>query len=138
MLLHIVLFHLVLRYDSIDMPKFVPAELSDELAECAVQRFSEANFSRITNKNGFFMGIIRRVKQDGPDRSGGDLKSLPRAIRHKLQDLIDDVSPNSSQPESASIELQNPGRDQTPDFKRYGKPLVKREATLVLPLRRGN
>jgi len=69
-----------------------PADLSDELAECAVQRFSEANFSRITNKNGFFMGIIRRVKQDGPDRSGGDLKSLPRPIRHKLQDLIEDVS----------------------------------------------
>ena len=57
-----------------------------------MQRFSEANFSRITNKDGFFMGIIRRVKQDGPDRSGGDLKSLPRPIRHKLLDLIDDVS----------------------------------------------
>ena len=72
-------------------PLDLPADLSDELAECAVQRFSEANFGRITNKNGFFMGIIRRVKQDGPDRNGGDLDSLPRPLRYKLQDLIDDV-----------------------------------------------
>ena len=67
------------------------AELSDELADCAIQRFSEANFSRINNKNGFLMGIIRRVKTDGPDRSSGDLESLPRPLRYKLQDLIDDV-----------------------------------------------
>lgn len=68
------------------------AELSDELAECAVQRFSEANFSRISNKNGFLMGIIRRVKQDGPDRGGGgDIDSLPRSVRYKLLDLVDDV-----------------------------------------------
>lgn len=65
------------------------------------------------------MGIIRRVKQDGPDRSGGDLKSLPRAIRHKLQDLIDDVSPDSPQPwlvdhcqtRLAWINLQDLGKD---------------------------
>lgn len=69
-----------------------PADLGDELAECAVQRFSEANFSKISNKNGFFMGIIRRIKQDGPDRDGGDIESLPRSVRHKLLDLIDDVS----------------------------------------------
>ncbi len=70
------------------------ADLSDELAECAIQRFSEANFSRINNKNGFLMGIIRRVKTDGPDRNSGDLESLPRPLRYKLQDLIDDVSLN--------------------------------------------
>ena len=65
--------------------------MSDELADCAVQRFSEANFGRINNKNGFLMGIIRRVKQDGPDRNSGDLDSLPRPVRYKLQDLIEDV-----------------------------------------------
>ena len=61
-----------------------------------MQRFSEANFTRINNKNGFFMGIIRRIKTDGPDQGGADLDSLPRSVRHKLQDLIDDVS--SQQP----------------------------------------
>ena len=62
-------------------------------AECAVQRFSEANFSRISNKSGFFMGIIRRVKEDGPDKGSGDLDILPRPVRYRLRDLLDDVSP---------------------------------------------
>ena len=44
------------------------------------------------NMNGFFLGIIRRVKTDGPDRQGSDLGSLPRPVRYKLQDLIEDVS----------------------------------------------
>ena len=70
----------------------LPADLSDDLADCAVQRFSEANFGKINNKNGFLMGIIRRVKADGPDRSGGDLDSLSRPIRYKLHDLIDEVN----------------------------------------------
>ena len=61
-------------------------------AECAVQRFSEANFSRISNKSGFFMGIIRRVKEDGPDKGSGDLDILPRPVRYRLRDLLDDVS----------------------------------------------
>jgi hypothetical protein len=33
-----------------------------DLADCAVSRFCEANFGRITNKSGFLMGIIRRVQ----------------------------------------------------------------------------
>lgn len=77
-------------------PAAAAAELSDELADCAVQRFSEANFSRIGNKNGFLMGIIRRVKIDGPDRNtGGDLDSLPRSVRYKLLDLVDEARPGA-------------------------------------------
>jgi hypothetical protein len=37
-------------------------DLSAELAECAIERFAEANFRNINNKSGFLMGIIRRVK----------------------------------------------------------------------------
>jgi hypothetical protein len=31
------------------------ADLSSDLAECAIERFAEANFSRINNKSGFLM-----------------------------------------------------------------------------------
>ncbi len=68
------------------------ADMAEGEAECAVQRFSEANFSRISNKSGFFMGIIRRVKEDGPDKGSGDLDILPRPVRYRLRDLLDDVS----------------------------------------------
>lgn len=67
------------------------AELSPELADSAVQRFAEANFDKVMNKNGFFMGIVRRVKQDGPDRNGNTLESLPRPVRYRLQDLLEEV-----------------------------------------------
>lgn len=40
--------------------------LTSDLADCAMNRFCEANFSRITNKSGFLMGIIRRVQVDWP------------------------------------------------------------------------
>ena len=70
----------------------VVADMTEGEAECAVQRFSEANFSRISNKSGFFMGIIRRVKEDGPDKGSGDLDILPRPVRYRLRDLLDDVS----------------------------------------------
>lgn len=66
-------------------------DLGEELAENVIQRFSEANFSRINNKSGFLMGIIRRIQQDGPDKGSGDLDILPRPVRHKLKDLIDGV-----------------------------------------------
>ncbi|KAK9827860.1 hypothetical protein WJX74_006442 [Apatococcus lobatus] len=65
-------------------------DMTEGEAECAVQRFSEANFSRISNKSGFFMGIIRRVKEDGPDKGSGDLDILPRPVRYRLRDLLDD------------------------------------------------
>ncbi len=91
-----------------------------------MERFAEANFSRINNKNGFLMvrdpasvllprdlmlkhsvvirvfshvlmlhslvqGIIRRVQEDGPDRGNVDLDILPRSVRYKLRDIMDDV-----------------------------------------------
>lgn len=35
---------------------FAPCiDLSSDLAECAIERFAEANFSRINNKSGFLM-----------------------------------------------------------------------------------
>eukprot|EP00803_Ostreobium_quekettii_P005242 evm.model.scf_2080.2 EVM.evm.TU.scf_2080.2 scf_2080:2183-3772(-) len=65
------------------------ADLGEEMADNVIQRFSEANFSRINSKSGFLMGIIRRIQQDGPDKGCGDLEILPRPVRHKLRDLID-------------------------------------------------
>ncbi|BDA47365.1 probable heterogeneous nuclear ribonucleoprotein Q at N-terminal half [Coccomyxa sp. Obi] len=65
-------------------------DLGDDAATNAVERFAEANFSRINNKNGFLMGIIRRVQEDGPDRGNVDLDILPRSVRYKLRDIMDD------------------------------------------------
>ncbi|KAK9824242.1 hypothetical protein WJX72_008888 [[Myrmecia] bisecta] len=65
-------------------------DLDDDLAENAVQRFGEANFGRITNKSGFLMGIVRRIKEDGPDGGTANLDILSRSVRHRLRDLIDD------------------------------------------------
>ncbi len=67
------------------------AELSDDLAECVISRFAEANFARINNKAGFLMGIIRRVREDGPDGGGADLKILPRSVEHAIRGLMDEV-----------------------------------------------
>jgi len=67
------------------------AELSDELAECVISRFAEANFARINNKAGFLMGIIRRVREDGPDGGGADLKILPRSVEHAIRGLMDEA-----------------------------------------------
>lgn len=58
-----------------------------------VTRLAEANFDRIKSVNGFVNGIIKRVKLDGPDRGGaGKVDMLPRTVRHRLEDLIHDVS----------------------------------------------
>ena len=69
------------------------AGLSEDLAECVMSRFAEANFARINNKAGFLMGIIRRVKEDGPDGGGADLKILPRSVEHAIRALMDEVQP---------------------------------------------
>jgi len=47
--------------------------------------------SRIRNPNGFIAGIIKRVRLDGPDRGAGKIDMLPRAVRHRIEDIIDDV-----------------------------------------------
>jgi hypothetical protein len=36
-------------------------------------------------------GIIRRVQEDGPDRGNVDLDILPRSVRYRLRDIMDDV-----------------------------------------------
>ena len=47
--------------------------------------------SRIRNPHGVMAGIIKRVRLDGPDRGAGKIDMLPRAVRHRLEDVIDDV-----------------------------------------------
>lgn len=37
-------------------------------------------------------GIIKRVRLDGPDRGAGKVDMLPRSVRHRIEDAIDDVS----------------------------------------------
>ena len=56
-----------------------------------ISRFAEANFARINNKAGFLMGIIRRVREDGPDGGGADLKILPRSVEHAIRGLMDEA-----------------------------------------------
>ena len=36
-------------------------------------------------------GIIRRVQEDGPNGGNVDLDILPRSVRYRLRDLMDDV-----------------------------------------------
>ena len=64
--------------------------MSDEEAGSVITRLEDIDASRIRNMNGFVAGIIRRVKSDGPDRGEITLESLPRAVREKLQDLVED------------------------------------------------
>jgi hypothetical protein len=40
--------------------------------------------------NGFVVGIIRRVKEEGPDRGEGDINTLPKTVQTLLEDLIED------------------------------------------------
>lgn len=65
-------------------------KLSDEEAGCVVDRLTEANLDRIRNINGFMAGIIKRVRLDGPDRGAGKVDMLPRSVRHRIEDAIDD------------------------------------------------
>ncbi|CAK0787513.1 hypothetical protein CVIRNUC_010733 [Coccomyxa viridis] len=75
---------------TMDALEDLAADLGDDAALAAVDRFAEANFSRITNKSGFLMGIIRRVQEDGPNRGNVDLDILPRSVRYRLKDVIDE------------------------------------------------
>ncbi len=40
----------------------------------------------------YLQGIIRRVQEDGPGRGNVDLDILPRSVRNRLKDIIEDVS----------------------------------------------
>lgn len=46
---------LLLSFSRADLVFCSCADLSSDLAECAIERFAEANFSRINNKSGFLM-----------------------------------------------------------------------------------
>lgn len=67
------------------------AALGEEGALCVVQRLSESDFSRVHSIGGFVSGIIRRVRQDGPDRGNGQIDILPRSVRRRVEDLIAQV-----------------------------------------------
>ena len=41
------------------------------------------------------MGIIRRVREDGPDGGGADLKILPRSVEYAIRGLMDEVRTTS-------------------------------------------
>ena len=77
------------------------AALEPASAELAVARFAESNFARITNKSGFLMGIIRRVKDEGPGGGGASSGATGAAalatltgdfdrVARKLQDMINE------------------------------------------------
>ncbi len=70
------------------------AELSDADAESAVDSFGKSDFRRVNNKGAFLMGIIRRVKTEGPDRTHrtSDLDRMHKSVRARLTDLIDRVN----------------------------------------------
>ena len=69
------------------------AELSDADAQSAVDSFGKSDFRRVNNKGAFLMGIIRRVKTEGPDRTHrtSDLDRMHKSVRNRLTDLIDRV-----------------------------------------------
>mmetsp|Transcript_6985 Transcript_6985/g.9449 ORF Transcript_6985/g.9449 Transcript_6985/m.9449 type:complete len:141 (-) Transcript_6985:187-609(-) len=82
------------------------------MADCVVDKFCEANMARITNKSGFLMGIIRRMELEPPG-SGPTLGDLPRGIRRKLEDLIEDRKISSKDIEARAIgELRDLGEEQ--------------------------
>lgn len=65
------------------------AAMKQDMAESVIAKFTEANMSKVTNKSGFLMGIIRRVENEVPGK-GPTLHDLPRFIRRKLEDLLED------------------------------------------------
>lgn len=65
--------------------------MSEALSDVVLARFSEVNFNRISNKNGFLLGIIRRIQQDGLDKGAGDFDMLTRTTRHKIKSMISKV-----------------------------------------------
>jgi hypothetical protein len=72
------------------------AALPADQATLAVERFAESNFSRINNKSGFLMGIVRRIQDEAADGPGGGGSALDLLsgdlsdVKAKLQAMIDD------------------------------------------------
>jgi len=59
-------------------------------AVCVVTRLRDSDLKKVRNMNGFVAGIIRRVRQDGPDRGEGQIDTLPKPVQNLLEDLMDD------------------------------------------------
>ena len=55
--------------------------------------FGKSDFRRVNNKGAFLMGIIRRVKTEGPDRTHrtSDLDRMHKSVKNRLTELIDRV-----------------------------------------------
>lgn len=71
--------------------------LKEDMCMQVLDKFCEANMSRITNKSGFLMGIVRRIETEPPG-SGPTTADLPRGIRRRLDDLVDDRRIRASLP----------------------------------------
>lgn len=64
--------------------------LGGDEALCVIQRLKDSDLDRVRSMSGFVKGIIRRVRQDGPDKGEAKIESLPRAVQRLLDDLIAD------------------------------------------------
>lgn len=53
-------------------------------------------------------GIIRRVKEDGPDGGHVNMDILSRSVRHRLRDLMDDVSLPSPSARPCALSTRQP------------------------------
>ena len=80
-----------LRRGDLDEPIIADLEsMPSEEALCVITRLRDSDLRKVRNFNGFVVGIIRRVKQDGPDRGEGQIDTLPKVVQNLLEDLIDD------------------------------------------------
>jgi len=77
-------------------------DLKESLADAVMDKFCEANMSRISNKSGFLMGILRRIEHEPPG-TGPTINDLPRGIRRKIDDLIDDRKIRASDIEGRAL-----------------------------------
>ena len=85
--------------------------MKPEDADAAMERFCEANLSRITNKTSFLNGIIRRIQEEGSTDLIQALDTLARPVRNRLQASPDPPSahPASAHPASAHPTSACPG-----------------------------
>ena len=77
---------------SLPSPAQMAALVQRSVLECcgALRVTNEANLDKVHSINGFILGIIRRVEESGTQDGPGDLQKLPRKVRHRLEDLIDE------------------------------------------------
>lgn len=61
----------------------------------APSQFQHVNCEAFLSKRVASQAGCRDVQEDGPDTGGADLNILPRSVKHRMRDLIDDVGPLS-------------------------------------------